>query len=144
MTAFSLTQGVLITGGAGFIGSHTVDALLRENIPVTVLDNLSTGRRSNLNLQAPLLKFIEGDVLNYSRVREALQGVAAVLHLTALPSVPRSIEDPVYSHAVNTQGFLHVLQAIHESRRPIRLVYASSSAIYGGVVDLSSLLLSIM
>ncbi len=74
---------------------------------------------------------IEGDVLDYSCVRQALEGVAAVLHLTALPSVPRSIEDPVYSHAVNTQGFLHVLQAIHESHRPIRLVYASSSAIYG-------------
>lgn len=131
MTLSSLSQGVLVTGGAGFIGSHTVDALLHDNIPVTVLDNLSTGKLSNLNLKSRKLRFIEGDILDYPRVQEALKGCAAVLHLTALPSVPRSIEDPVYSHAVNTQGFLHILQAIYEARRPIRLVYASSSAVYG-------------
>jgi len=136
MTAISLTRGVLITGGAGFIGSHTADALLRKNIPVTVLDNLSTGKRSNLNLQAPLLRFIEGDVLDYATVQQAVQDCDAVLHLTALPSVPQSIEDPVHSHAVNTQGFLHVLQAIRETQRPLRLVYASSSAIYGDATDL--------
>jgi UDP-glucose 4-epimerase len=131
MTQIPLTKGVLITGGAGFIGSHTADALLAKQIPVTILDNLSTGKLANLNLNSPFLRFIEGDVLDYPVLVKAMAGCAAVLHLTALPSVPKSIENPVHSHSVNTVGFLHVLQAIREAQRPIRLVYASSSAIYG-------------
>ncbi len=131
-----MKRGALITGGAGFIGSHTVDALLEKKVPVTVLDNLSTGRLDNLNLKSPLLRFIEGDVLDYATVTQAVDACDAILHLTALPSVPKSIEDPVRSHAVNTLGFLHILQAIRETQRPIRLVYASSSAIYGEAKNL--------
>jgi len=130
MTQLS-TQHILITGGAGFIGSHTVEALLQKNIPVTVFDNLSSGKHSNLNLKSSLLRFIEGDVLDYSALIKAAEACTGILHLAALPSVPRSIDDPVHSHAVNTQGFLHVLQVIRELRRPLRLVYASSSAVYG-------------
>lgn len=126
-----MTGGVLITGGAGFIGSHTVDALLKKNMAVTVLDNLSTGKLANLNLNSPLLRFIEGDVLDYPTVLNAVKDCTAILHLSALPSVPKSIEDPIYSHAVNTLGFLHILQAVREVQRPLRLVFASSSAIYG-------------
>ena len=122
---------VLITGGAGFIGSHTVDFLLSKNISVTVLDNLSTGKLSNLNLKSPLLRFVEGDVLDYDLLKKEIAQSDAVLYLAALPSVPKSIEDPIQSHQFNTVGFLHALQAIREAERTIRFVYGSSASIYG-------------
>ena len=122
---------ILVTGGAGFIGSHTVDALLRENREVVVLDNLFSGRLNNLDLAHPNLEFVEGDVLEYPLLVDLLTGCDAVLHLAAIASVPLSIEKPIYSFQVNTQGFLHVLQAVYEAKRPIRLVYASSAAVYG-------------
>ncbi|HSW71043.1 MAG TPA: NAD-dependent epimerase/dehydratase family protein [Gammaproteobacteria bacterium] len=136
MTSIPMRKSILITGGAGFIGSHTADLLLQKNIPVTVLDNLSTGKKSNLNLSSPLLHFIQGDVLDYPSLVQALENCEAVLHLAALPSVPQSIKDPLHTHSVNTLGFLHLLQAIRELQRPIRLVYASSSAIYGNTTTL--------
>ena len=126
-----MTKSILITGGAGFIGSHTAELLLQKKQAVTIFDNLSTGKLSNLEVSSPYLRFIQGDVLNYAAVLAAVKESSAVLHLAALPSVPRSIEDPVHSHNVNMSGFLHVLQAIREVQRPIRLVYASSSAVYG-------------
>lgn len=122
---------VLITGGAGFIGSHTADLLIANSHSVIVFDNFATGKLNHLNLGSPLLKFLQADVLNYPELLKAIEQSDAVLHLAALPSVPKSIEDPLQFHAVNTVGFLNVLQAIRKIKKPIRLVYASSSAIYG-------------
>ena len=129
-------QRVLVTGGAGFIGSHTIDLLLAEGLQVVAYDNLITGQPQNLNLSHSNLTLIEADVLDYDALRSAIQGCDAVLHLAAISSVPKSIEDPVNSLRVNTQGFLHVLHAIQELKRPIRCVYASSAAVYGCVAQL--------
>lgn len=129
-------QRILITGGAGFIGSHTIDLLLEQGKDIVVLDNLSSGKLENLNLQHPNVEFIEGDVLEYPLVEDLMQSCDAVLHLAAISSVPQSIENPIYSFQVNTQGFLHVLEAIRKSRRPVRLVYASSAAVYGNETNL--------
>ena len=122
---------VLVTGGAGFIGSHTVDLLLEQGRQVTVLDNLSSGKIKNLNLRSPDVDLIEGDVLEYPLLEKLIEDVDAVIHLAAIASVPMSIEHPIYTFQVNTQGFLHVLEAVRKSRRPIRVVYASSAAVYG-------------
>jgi UDP-glucose 4-epimerase len=122
---------VLITGGAGFIGSHTTDLLLKEGLHVIVYDNLSSGKLTNLDLFNPRLEFVPGDVLDYPALLKHIHRVDAVLHLAALPSVPKSIEDPVQSLLVNTQGFLHVTQALREIGEGTRCVYASSAAIYG-------------
>lgn len=127
---------ILVTGGAGFIGSHTVDYLLSQDHQVLVLDNLSSGNLTYLNLQHPQLEFIEGDVLEYPLLFDLLKNCDAVLHLAAIASVPLSISDPIYSFQVNTQGFLHVLQAVHQLKRPIRIVYASSAAVYGDTTTL--------
>lgn len=127
---------VLITGGAGFIGSHTADFLLQKNGEVTVFDNFSTGKLSNLDVNNAALRVVQGDVLNDEALLPEVERCDAILHLAALPSVPLSIEDPLRSHAVNMAGFLHVLQAIRTVGKPIRLVYASSSAIYGDTQQL--------
>ncbi len=124
-------ERILVTGGAGFIGSHTVDLLLAQGKQVVVLDNLSSGRLDNLNLTHPGLEFVEGDVLEYPLVVDLLKGCDAVLHLAAIASVPQSIEEPIYTFQVNTQGFLHVLEAVRHAGRSLRLVYASSAAVYG-------------
>lgn len=122
---------VLVTGGAGFIGSHTVDLLLQEGMQVIVVDSLETGKLDYLNLSHPHLEFVQQDILAYSKLVSVIGTCDVVLHLAALPSVPKSIEDPIQSLKVNTLGFVHVLQAIREAHRPIRLVYASSAAVYG-------------
>lgn len=127
---------ILVTGGAGFIGSHTTELLLKAGNEVVVLDNLSSGKLTNLDLQQPGLEFIEGDILEYPLVEDLVSSCDAVLHLAAISSVPQSIANPIYSFQVNTQGFLHVLQAIYQAKRPIRLVYASSAAVYGDVAKL--------
>jgi UDP-glucose 4-epimerase len=127
---------ILITGGAGFIGSHTADLLLQSGQRVIVYDNLVTGKLTNLDLFNPNLEFVPGDVLDYSKLLAQVKRADSVLHLAALPSVPKSIEDPIHSLQVNTQGFLHVLEAIRESEKAIRLVYASSAAIYGSAAKL--------
>jgi len=124
-------ERILVTGGAGFIGSHTVDLLLEKNKQVIVLDNLSSGKLTNLNLNHPNLEFIEGDVLEYPLIQDLLKNCDAVLHLAAIVSVPQSIEEPIYSFQVNVQGILHILEAIRRTKRAIRLVYASSAAVYG-------------
>jgi len=129
-------KNILITGGAGFIGSHTADLLLQTGYRVVVLDNLATGKSKNLDLFHPELSFIPGDVLDYPALLTQVKRCDAVLHLAALPSVPKSIEDPINSLKVNMQGFVHVLQAIREAARPIRLVYASSAAVYGAETEL--------
>jgi nucleoside-diphosphate-sugar epimerase len=129
-------QRILVTGGAGFIGSHSVDYLLQHNCQVTVLDNLSSGKVNNLDLTQPGLEFIEGDVLEYPLILDLVKNVDAVLHLAAIASVPESIVNPIYTMQVNMQGFLHVLQAVRECREPIRVVYASSAAVYGDTQQL--------
>lgn len=131
-----IMKTVLVTGGAGFIGSHTVDLLLKTGARVIVMDNLATGKVANLDLFHPHLEFHPGDVLDYPALLAQISRCDAVLHLAALPSVPKSIENPIHSLQVNTQGFLHVLQAIRELKKAIRLVYASSAAVYGAEASL--------
>ena len=124
---------VLITGGAGFIGSHTADVLLSQGFAVRVLDNLSNGKRANLNASALAdgrLSFIDGDVRDAAVVDAAVTGVDAVMHLAAQVSVPRSVADPVESSTHNIAGFLNVLDAVRRHKIP-RMVYASSAAVYG-------------
>jgi nucleoside-diphosphate-sugar epimerase len=127
---------ILVTGGAGFIGSHTVDLLLQQGREVVVIDNLSTGKLSNLNLFNPSLRFVQGDILDYSLLSKELARCDAVLHLAAISSVHQSIDEPIETHKVNTLGFLHLLQAIRHNPSPVRLVYASSAAVYGGATEL--------
>lgn len=122
---------VLVTGGAGFIGSHSVRRLLSQGNEVVVLDNLSSGKLDRLDLTNPDLEFIEGDILEYPLLVDLVKDCDAVLHLAAIASVPMSIENPIYTFQVNTQGLLHVLEAIRVSANPIRCVYASSAAVYG-------------
>lgn len=131
-----MMKRILVTGGAGFIGSHTVDLLLKNDKQVVVLDNLVSGKLANLDWSHPNFTFVNGDILDPAILRRAITHCDAVLHLAALPSVPKSIEDPIQSLRVNTEGFVRVLQAIREQDRPIRLVYASSSAVYGCVAQL--------
>lgn len=121
---------VLITGGAGFIGSHTADLLLKQGIPVRVLDNLSSGHRHNLPDSNPLLEFIEGDITDASTVNEAMKGVSHCLNLAAQVSVVASLEDPQFSAMQNIIGFVNVLIAAQKNNIE-KLVYASSAAIYG-------------
>lgn len=119
----------LVTGGAGFIGSHLVHALVERGDKVRVLDNFSTGNRENL-ASLTGVEVIEGDIRSYHTVREAVDGVHFVLHQAALPSVPRSIRDPITSNDVNVVGTLNVLNASRDAK-VARLIYASSSSIYG-------------
>jgi len=132
----SRPERVLITGGAGFIGSHTADLLLQQGRQVIVLDNLSSGKMENLNLRNADLDLVEGDVLEYPLLAKLINDVDAVIHLAAIASVPMSIEHPIYTFQVNTQGFLHVLEGVRQARRPVRVVYASSAAIYGDATSL--------
>ncbi len=120
----------LVTGGAGFIGSNIVAALLQRGEGVRVLDNLSTGRVSNVAPFGERIALIEGDLKDLSTVRRAVQDVDYVLHQGALPSVQRSIAAPFDSHATNATGTLNVLIAARDAGVR-RVVYASSSSIYG-------------
>ena len=131
----------LVTGGAGFIGSNLVEHLLAEGAAVRVLDNFSTGRRCNLEFAKDLgsqLEVVEGDIRDLETCRRAAHGVELVFHQAALPSVQRSVEDPVTSHQVNATGSLHVLTAAREAGVR-RLVYASSSSVYGDNPELPKL-----
>jgi UDP-glucose 4-epimerase len=121
---------ILVTGGAGFIGSHLVERLLAIGHEVTVLDNFATGRRSNLEHLADAVRLVEGDIQSYERVSNAVRGCDVVLHQAALPSVPRSVQDPLTSNASNVTGVLNVLLASRDEGVQ-RVVYASSSSVYG-------------
>jgi UDP-N-acetylglucosamine/UDP-N-acetyl-alpha-D-glucosaminouronate 4-epimerase len=124
---------VLVTGGAGFIGSHLVRALLERGDDVRVLDNFSTGGRANL---AGLdVEVVEGELRSYERVHNAVRGSEVVFHLGALGSVPRSVQDPLTSSAVNVEGTLNVLLAARDEGVR-RVVFASSSSIYGNQPEL--------
>src|SRR4051794_35843372 len=126
---------VLVTGGGGFVGSHLVERLVREGHAVRVLDNFATGRRENLLELIDEIELIEGDIQSYERAHAAVRGVEIVLHEAALPSVPRSIQDPLTSNASNVIGTLNVLLAARDSDVR-RVVFASSSSVYGSVPDL--------
>ncbi|MFJ4067131.1 NAD-dependent epimerase/dehydratase family protein [Pseudomonas sp. NPDC089996] len=121
---------ILITGGAGFIGSHLCDALLAKGYAVRILDDLSTGKRDNLQLDNPRLELIEGDVADAALVQRAAAGCRAVVHLAAVASVQASVEDPVKTHQSNFIGTLNVAEAmrVHGVRR---VLFASSAAVYG-------------
>jgi nucleoside-diphosphate-sugar epimerase len=120
----------LVTGGAGFIGSHIVEELVGRGEQVRVLDNFSTGKRENLTPFLGEIELIEGDMRSYHIVREAVQGADYVLHQGALPSVPRSINDPITTNEVNVGGTLNILDAARDAKVK-RVVYASSSSVYG-------------
>ncbi len=121
---------ILITGGAGFIGSHLADLLLAQGHAVRVLDNLSTGKPENLPLEHPRLQLVEGDVADAGCVRQAMQDCRAVAHLAAVASVQASVDDPVATHQSNFIGTLNVCEAMR-SQGLRRVVFASSAAVYG-------------
>jgi len=123
---------ILITGGAGFIGSNLTEKFLAQGNQVTVLDNFSTGKRENLAAFAGNKNFrlIEGDIRDMDTCRNAVQGAEYVLHQAALGSVPRSVKDPMTTTAVNILGFVNMLYAAQESKVK-RFVYAASSSTYG-------------
>lgn len=121
---------VLVTGGAGFIGSHLAQELVRRGETVRVLDNLSTGRR--LNLAGTAVEFVEGDVADMETVRAAVEGCELVFHQAALVSAPRSLAEPVGNHQVNVTGFFNVLEAARQAGAR-RVIYASSAAVYGNL-----------
>jgi len=119
----------LVTGGAGFIGSHIVDRLLKDGHEVIVLDDFSTGHRSNL-ADHNALTIVEGDISNYDTVKKCMQGVDWVFHKAAVASVPKTVNDPVGSSLVNYHGTLHLLEAARANKVK-RFVFASSAALYG-------------
>ena len=125
-------SSVLVTGGAGFIGSNLTEALLKGKHFVRVLDDFSTGKRENLTLDKgyPSLETIEGDIRDLRTCKQVIKGVDYVFHQAALPSVQRSIEDPETSNAVNVGGTLNILLAAKEEGVK-RVMYAASSSIYG-------------
>jgi len=120
----------LVTGGAGFIGSNLVRELLGRGFAVRVLDNLSTGRRENLDEVADDVEVLEGDVRHLATVGRAVDGVSRVFHEAAIPSVARSVAAPFASHEANATGTLNVLIAARDAE-VARVVYASSSSVYG-------------
>ena len=121
---------VLITGGAGFIGSHLTDALLAKGHSVRILDDLSTGKRSNLPLDNPRVELIVGDVADAALVAQAMRGCSAVAHLAAVASVQASVDDPVKTHQSNFIVTLNVCEAMRLAGVK-RVLYASGAAVYG-------------
>ena len=125
-----MSRKCLVTGGAGFVGSHLVDALVKRGWQVRTLDNLSTGSLENLSAVQDAMEFIHGDIREFETVRRAATGAEVVFHLAALGSVPRSIDDPLTSNAVNVDGTLNVLRAAQVIGAR-RVVFSSSSSAYG-------------
>jgi UDP-N-acetylglucosamine/UDP-N-acetyl-alpha-D-glucosaminouronate 4-epimerase len=125
----------LVTGGAGFIGSHLVEGLLKSGYAVRVLDNFATGRRDNIKHICYKIELMEGDIRNLTTVHAAMRQVDVVFHHAALPQVARSVEHPEESNAVNIAGTLNVLIAARDAQVK-RVVYASSSSVYGNAPEL--------
>ena len=125
----------VVTGGAGFIGSHIADALLRQGWDVTIIDDLSTGRAENIANLLDSVEFIEKSILDEAALAQALAGAEVVFHQAAVPSVPRSIEEPLLTHEVNATGTLRVALAARAAGVK-RIVYASSSSYYGDAKEL--------
>ncbi|WP_277589695.1 NAD-dependent epimerase/dehydratase family protein [Pseudomonas chlororaphis] len=121
---------ILITGGAGFIGSHLTDALLAKGYSVRILDDLSTGKPGNLPLDNPRVELIQGDVADAALVARAMSGCSAVAHLAAVASVQASVDDPVRTHQSNFIGTLNVCEAMRQAGVN-RVLFASSAAVYG-------------
>lgn len=131
-----MIKKVLVTGGAGFIGSHTVDYLLQQGLQVVVIDNLSSGNVNHLNLNDSKLTFINGDILDFSLLYHHVQQVDAVLHLAAIASVQATIEAPLKTFDVNLRGTLNVLEVVRQLAKPLPLVMASSAAVYADAKEL--------
>lgn len=125
-----MQQKIFITGGAGFVGSHTVDRLLKEGNSVTVFDIKPWKDAINIHHQEGKLTYIEGNICDYDLVKKSIGGHNSVLHLAAVVSVPLSVQDPINSHETNVTGTLHVLEAARKANIS-RVVYASSAAVYG-------------
>ncbi len=125
-------EKVIITGGAGFIGSHLAEELARRGYQVTILDDLSTGKMENIKelIKKGGVQFIQGSITNFSLLKELFQGAVYVFHQAALPSVPRSVKDPLATSEVNVTGTLNVLLAARDNKVR-KVVYASSSSVYG-------------
>jgi UDP-N-acetylglucosamine 4-epimerase len=132
MIKFPKNTKFLITGGAGFIGSNLAEHLLKQGYYVRVIDNFSTGKKSNIEtfLTLPNFHLIEADIRDLEKCQEACKGIDYVLHQAALGSVPRSIKDPLTSNEVNVSGFLNMMIAARDQQVK-RFVYASSSSVYG-------------
>ncbi len=126
---------VLVTGGAGFIGSHLVDALIARGVSVTVLDDLSTGKRENIAHHDARVNFVEGSVSDPDVVIHAAEGADIIFHLAAVASVPKSIDYPIETHQTNTTGTLAVFDAARKLGIS-KVIYASSSAVYGDLPDM--------
>ncbi len=127
--------GKLVTGGAGFIGSHLAEGLADLGHEVRILDNFSTGRRENIAHLAGRVEVFEGDIRNEAEVAKAVDGMDTVFHLAALASVPRSVDDPIASNDVNVVGSLNMLVASRDAGVR-RFVYSSSSSVYGDTPEL--------
>ena len=129
-------SNVLVTGGAGFIGSHLVEVLLKKGYKVRVIDNFITGKKENLafiqslDIPSEQIEIIEGDIREIETCRKVMEDIDYVLHQAALPSVPRSIEDPFTTNEINIKGTLNLLWAAKEKGIK-RFIYASSSSVYG-------------
>src|SRR4051794_32080543 len=126
----SLTTKVLVTGGAGFIGSNLAEGLIREGAKVTILDNLSTGFRDNLEEIDGDFEFVEGDLNDDRALSKAIEDTEIVFHEAALPSVPRSVEDPAETHKACVDGTFNLLLKARDNGVR-RLIYAASSSAYG-------------
>lgn len=124
---------ILVTGGGGFIGSHLVDALIADGHKVTVIDDLSTGKKENLHKQA---KFVKANVIDVDVFAPLLKDVDGCFHLAAIASVERSRKEWYYAHQVNAGGIVNLFHAITKTNRTIPVVYASSAAIYGNSKEL--------
>jgi UDP-N-acetylglucosamine 4-epimerase len=137
MTRKLTGKKVLVTGGAGFIGSNLCESLLSEGNRVFCLDNLATGKRENIEpfLSNPHFAFKEGDIRDYKTCLSLAEGMDVILHQAALGSVPRSINDPITTNSVNIDGFLNMLNAAKE-KQVSRFVYAASSSTYGDSLNL--------
>ena len=119
----------LVTGGAGFIGSHLAEELVRRGERVRIVDSLVTGKRANIEHISPV-EFVEGDLADLDVARRAVEGCEFVLHQAAIPSVPRSVQDPISSNRANVDATLNVLVAARDAGVK-RLVFAGSSSVYG-------------